>query len=154
MAGSFSEMKGGVMMRLAWLKRQMLWMARLPAYMFEGSVAQSRSAGSTFRHYGLGISQLTGFDGDLPLYERIAGTTPIDAESVEVRYRIYPAMLDDPAVQATARKTTEYLGVGVNEDIPIWEHKIYRERPRLADRDGPIMKLRHWARQFYDAPGD
>jgi len=34
-------------------------------------------------------------------------------------------------------------------DIPIWEKKIYLERPLLARGDGPIMKLRAWAQQFY-----
>jgi hypothetical protein len=34
-------------------------------------------------------------------------------------------------------------------DIPIWEKKIYLERPLLARGDGPIMKLRSWAKQFY-----
>ena len=38
----------------------------------------------------------------------------------------------------------------VEQDIPIWEHKTYHERPMLCDGDGPIAKYRRWFRQFYD----
>ncbi|MEU0400889.1 Rieske 2Fe-2S domain-containing protein [Streptomyces sp. NPDC006197] len=34
-------------------------------------------------------------------------------------------------------------------DFPIWSHKQYEQRPRLAQGDGPIGPFRRWARQFY-----
>lgn len=37
----------------------------------------------------------------------------------------------------------------VQHDIPIWEHKTYRENPILCDGDGPIAKYRRWFQQFY-----
>jgi hypothetical protein len=37
----------------------------------------------------------------------------------------------------------------VEEDIPIWENKAFIPRPALADTDGPFMKFRKWASQFY-----
>jgi hypothetical protein len=37
----------------------------------------------------------------------------------------------------------------VKEDRPIWEHKAHLVRPALADNDGPFMKFRRWAAQFY-----
>ena len=41
----------------------------------------------------------------------------------------------------------------VLQDIPIWSHKQYRSRPRLARTDGEIMKYRAYCAQFYpDAP--
>ena len=33
--------------------------------------------------------------------------------------------------------------------MPIWEHKIYRERPILTKVDGPVAQYRRWFRQFY-----
>jgi nitrite reductase/ring-hydroxylating ferredoxin subunit len=36
------------------------------------------------------------------------------------------------------------------QDIPIWEHKVYWERPALCDGDGPIAVYRRWMRQFFD----
>ena len=38
----------------------------------------------------------------------------------------------------------------VEQDIPIWEHKTFRESPILCDGDGPIAKYRKWFSQFYD----
>jgi hypothetical protein len=37
----------------------------------------------------------------------------------------------------------------VQEDKPVWEHKAYMVRPALASTDGPFMKYRKWASQFY-----
>jgi hypothetical protein len=38
----------------------------------------------------------------------------------------------------------------VEEDIPIWENKIYRARPLYSEGDGPISALRRWSRQFLE----
>jgi 3-ketosteroid 9alpha-monooxygenase subunit A len=35
------------------------------------------------------------------------------------------------------------------EDIPIWENKVYLERPLLCDGDGPIGQVRSYFQQFY-----
>jgi hypothetical protein len=37
----------------------------------------------------------------------------------------------------------------IDQDVPIWENKRYRERPILCEGDGPIMQYRKWAAQFY-----
>ena len=36
------------------------------------------------------------------------------------------------------------------QDLKIWQHKIYRPRPVLVQGDGPILKYRQWASQFYE----
>lgn len=41
----------------------------------------------------------------------------------------------------------------IDQDVPIWEHKMFRARPRLSEADGPIMPFRRWAQQFYGAAG-
>ncbi len=35
------------------------------------------------------------------------------------------------------------------QDVPIWEDKIYHERPMLTESDGPVARLRKWYSQFY-----
>ena len=40
----------------------------------------------------------------------------------------------------------------VEQDIPIWENKMFRDAPILCDGDGPIAKYRRWFGQFYDSP--
>ena len=37
----------------------------------------------------------------------------------------------------------------MREDNVIFDNKVFNERPALADADGPIMKFRRWAGQFY-----
>ncbi|MCA9531734.1 MAG: Rieske (2Fe-2S) protein [Myxococcales bacterium] len=39
---------------------------------------------------------------------------------------------------------------GYFQDVAIWEHKRWRDRPTLADGDGPIGALRRWHRTFYE----
>jgi hypothetical protein len=38
----------------------------------------------------------------------------------------------------------------IEQDIPIWENKIYRDRPQLARGEGAITEFRAWARQSYE----
>jgi len=44
------------------------------------------------------------------------------------------------------------LKAGFEDDLRIWENKLYRETPVLCDGDGPISQLRRWYRQFYVQP--
>ncbi len=44
------------------------------------------------------------------------------------------------------------MRLDLNDDDPIWTHKVYVDRPRLAEGDGPIQRYRNWARQFYTWP--
>lgn len=37
----------------------------------------------------------------------------------------------------------------VNQDFDIWQNKVYVQRPVLASGDGPVVRYRQWARQFY-----
>ena len=36
------------------------------------------------------------------------------------------------------------------DDIPVWEHKVFRERPLLSECDGEIGNLRRWYRAFFE----
>jgi phenylpropionate dioxygenase-like ring-hydroxylating dioxygenase large terminal subunit len=38
---------------------------------------------------------------------------------------------------------------GIYQDIPIWEHKRFREHPVLVKGDGEIAEYRRWVAQFY-----
>jgi len=40
------------------------------------------------------------------------------------------------------------------QDFPVWEHKAYLDRPRLAKGDGPIGAYRRWAQQFYSGSAE
>ena len=99
----------------------------------------------TVRNVGLGFS-FTRFTG-------ICETTslnfvvPVDPHTIEFTV-VFLQPLDSPAAGVTRAIITD-LEKQIGEDIPIWEHKTYRERPLLCDGDGPIAEFRRWCLQFY-----
>lgn len=38
---------------------------------------------------------------------------------------------------------------GIGDDMPIWTHKIYREKPVFCKGDASLVGFRKWVRQFY-----
>lgn len=73
--------------------------------------------------------------------------TPIDGETVDSRFSFTQKRSD--AGTGVAVAVVREVVRQMNQDIPIWEHKRYLERPMLCDGDGPIPEYRKWARQFY-----
>ncbi|HEU4429945.1 MAG TPA: Rieske 2Fe-2S domain-containing protein [Myxococcota bacterium] len=77
--------------------------------------------------------------------------TPIDAETTHMRMGVI-AKRDGADAAVLLRKLRAYMdehAVVATQDFAIWENKIFRARPALADGDGPIAEFRRWAAQFY-----
>jgi len=102
----------------------------------------------TATYYGPAY-QLTHMDG--VLQSRLVNAhTPVDEHSLDLRFAVTLKILKDQETTAGfAKRYIENLRVGFLEDVAIWEHKMWRDRPALCDGDGPIGKLRKWYRQFY-----
>lgn len=91
------------------------------------------------RHRGLGSSCT------------LLTVTPVDGELIEARYTFFVAL--DPESGEKSR-----MGLGfardfckqIEQDIPIWENKLYRDRPQLAHGESAIMTFRAWAEQSYE----
>jgi nitrite reductase/ring-hydroxylating ferredoxin subunit len=89
-----------------------------------------------------------------------AMTTPLDPLHVEIRFsvalRVGTHARSSSERLLLSRLLTRALGPAfrsdIQQDFPVWEHKIYIEQPRLAKGDGPIPAFRRWARQFYSQP--
>ncbi|RAS69720.1 Rieske-like 2Fe-2S protein [Lentzea atacamensis] len=94
-------------------------------------------------------------------------STPIDPVRIDLRIvvtaRLWapPGRLTPPrslmpiAVSRLAtRAITPLFCFDLKNDFPIWENKIYQDRPRLTQGDGPITPFRRWASQFYSSPLD
>jgi hypothetical protein len=76
----------------------------------------------------------------------LAAPTPVDEGQIELRFASVA-----PASRAHDRLTeafAEELERQVDQDIPIWEHKVYRAVPLLTAGDATIPQVRAWARQF------
>ena len=74
--------------------------------------------------------------------------TPIDEKTLDLRFAV-SLERSGPRTEQFAEFYAENLRLGFHEDIAIWENKVYRERPRICEGDGPIGRLRTWYRQFY-----
>ncbi len=92
---------------------------------------------------GLGVLRMT----DVMIF--FTSTTPIDEESVHVRWTFIAPMKNGP--EAAQQIAESFLG-GVSQDIPIWENKRYVERPVIIKDDRSILDHREWCQQFYSDP--
>lgn len=107
---------------------------------------------STTTYHGPGYLIMR-MDGALQNYMLVAHT-PVDHGSVDLRMGVMLKVVGD------RKKTEGFVGMymsnlkaGFEDDIRIWENKLYREQPVLCDGDGPISQLRRWYRQFYRQGG-
>jgi len=98
--------------------------------------------------WGPGVS-LVNFSGIVDTIN-YACTTPIEADKCIVRFNFrFKTMGDEKTTRSVGQAFVAEVDKQVREDKPIWEHKAHLVRPALADTDGPFMKFRKWAAQFY-----
>jgi 3-ketosteroid 9alpha-monooxygenase subunit A len=80
--------------------------------------------------------------------------TPIDAEHTHLRWQLYhPPGISEGKLRVTKARMRD-LVKQVNQDIPIWNAKIYRAEPMLVKGDGPMLAYRRQYARFYDFEGD
>ena len=98
--------------------------------------------------HGLGVG-VTYFRGVVETAVLVSGT-PIDTGRVHHRLGFFVKKTDsDEITERVAGAFSREISRQFDEDIPIWENKVYLERPALSDGDGPIGEIRRWASQFY-----
>ena len=117
------------------------------AFQLDGSV---ELAGSTFCH-GPGLAAATiGVPGvGMPTLQRLYAT-PIDGECIELRGLVNVEVEGDvEAAEQWADLIAPSVVENWDKDIPVWEHKRYRERPALNSSERMIPVFRRWYAQFY-----
>ena len=98
---------------------------------------------------GPGIAAVEVKEGLLDMLTYIT-QTPIDDETTEITISFSMRALDDAALTASISElNAKTTNLQFTQDVPIWENKIYRERPVLTAVDGPVSQYRRWFRQFY-----
>ena len=77
--------------------------------------------------------------------------TPVDEELTEVSLLFSMKRLPDAdaATESISELNDQITNLQFTQDVPIWENKIYRERPMVTKADGPVAQYRRWFRQFY-----
>jgi len=99
---------------------------------------------------GYGVARFSGIIDAL----FVAGTTPIDFDQT-LSIKAYKVKVtgDTPDAKAKAMNLGEALVRDLRkqmaEDNVIFDNKVHLRSPALIDADGPIMKFRRWAAQFY-----
>jgi 3-ketosteroid 9alpha-monooxygenase subunit A len=113
---------------------------KTPAGLVEGQV-ESNTVGlgfSTTRFTGLVETLLMGC------------VAPIDDEFVHLRFTFTVKKLAGADVMShVAKAFVAEITRQLEQDKPVWENKIYLERPLICDGDGPVGQFRRWAHQFY-----
>lgn len=130
----------------------------------EGHRAWQKVKGRSFLASG-GVdrfSSLTTYHGPGYLLMRMNGAmqnymlvahTPIDEKHLDLRLAVTLKIVGDRAkTEGIVGLYMSNLKSGFEDDLRIWEHKVYVDPPALCDGDGPIGRLRRWYRQFYDGP--
>jgi 3-ketosteroid 9alpha-monooxygenase subunit A len=77
--------------------------------------------------------------------------TPVDEHSLDLRVAVTLKVVGSrEKTEGLVAIYLDNLKRGFEDDLKIWENKIYRDPAVLCDGDGPIGKLRKWYRQFYE----
>ncbi len=80
----------------------------------------------------------------------VSSATTIDDDYCELRFHFTIKKMVNEGVTGTVGAAFQReIGRQLEQDIPIWENKIYVHPPVLVDGDGPIGVFRRWAKQFY-----
>lgn len=123
------------------------------AIQYNSGIAYPRGGGkdrfklkATYFGPGFQLSEMSGF-----LESRLINAhTMVDENSLDLRFGVMIKKGTDPRqTEAFSKGYVKNLTVGFQEDIQVWENKLYRDVPLLCGQDGPIMKLRKWYKQFY-----
>jgi len=99
---------------------------------------------ATYHGPGFQISDMKGVLHSTLLLAHV----PVTKDILELRFAVSLKRVG-PRTDEFAQMYVENLRRGFHEDIAIWEHKVWRDRPQLSDADGPIGQLRRWYRKFY-----
>lgn len=99
---------------------------------------------------GMGMVWVRGIADTLIL----TNSTPIDAETVHVRFSYTQRAGDDPHRERVARALLADLKKQMDQDIALFEHKRHWKQPLLLPEDGPIGEYRRRARDQYSFEGD
>ena len=113
------------------------------------SDAQSGAENETrFRSYmwgpGLSLTRVTGLMAGVS----VQTLTPIDDEQIEIAHN-YWVRRSETTPKEQVEAFYDFYAKDWELDFELWNHKIFRPRPLLAEGDGDIGLYRRWYKQFY-----
>ncbi len=80
---------------------------------------------------------------------QVQSATPIDSEHTMIRWQLYhpPGISDGKLRVAQARMRD--VAKQIEQDIPIWNEKLFLSNPLLVQGDGPLLAYRRQYAKFY-----
>ena len=115
---------------------------------FERDAAEQSSAEgmATIRSFmfgpGLSLTRVTGaIDG-----MSVQSLTPLDPEKMILTHNYY---VREGSNTEAVDGFFDYYAKDWELDMPLWNTKIFRDKPILAEGDGDISRFRRWYKQFY-----
>ncbi|HYC01133.1 MAG TPA: Rieske 2Fe-2S domain-containing protein [Candidatus Limnocylindrales bacterium] len=114
------------------------------------AAAQSSAEGlATIRSFmfgpGLSLTRVSGLIEGVS----VQSLTPIEPERMLLTHNYYVHNSSNPE---TAAGFYDYYAKDWELDMPLWNNKLFRDKPVLAEGDGDISRFRKWYRQFYSTP--
>jgi 3-ketosteroid 9alpha-monooxygenase subunit A len=101
-------------------------------------------------NYAVGPGQSISRFTDVTQVTMMQEVTAIDSATTHVRWQLYhPPGLSDGKMRVTVARMRD-LSKQINQDIPIWENKVYMPQPLVIRDDGPVMAYRRAYQRFYD----
>jgi phenylpropionate dioxygenase-like ring-hydroxylating dioxygenase large terminal subunit len=80
----------------------------------------------------------------------ISSSTPMDGERIHTRFNFMVKKTGDAdSTKGVGKAFIAEVTRQLEQDRPIWEHKLYIKPPNLCDGDGPIAVYRRWCQQFF-----
>ncbi len=77
---------------------------------------------------------------------------PVDANKFVLQYGVVvqklPGLSEEEGL-AMAKKMGDFIKIGFEQDVKIWQSKTRIDNPLLCEEDGPVYQLRRWYEQFY-----
>ena len=98
--------------------------------------------------YGFGFStnRFTGLVETL----LIGAVAPVDDDYCDVRFSFVVKKIGGRSItEGVGQAFVAEISRQLEQDAPVWENKIYLERPLICDGDGPVGRFRVWCKQFY-----
>jgi hypothetical protein len=80
---------------------------------------------------------------------QVQQATPIDSEHTHIRWQLYHAPGASEGKLRVAQARMRDLAKQIEQDIPIWNRKVFLERPLLVQGDGPLLAYRQQYAKFY-----
>lgn len=81
----------------------------------------------------------------------VSSATPIEDDKTEIWFAFTVRDIGKGITGGVGKAFMAEIARQLEQDIPVWENKIYIHPPLLCDGDGPIGIFRQWATQFYPA---